>query len=173
MLVCPRPQVLSSGLRVGWVSGPSDLLERIELHQQVAALHSSGLSQAVTAAILRRWGEDGWRAHCAAVRALYRRRRDCMHAAARRHLNGLATWRPPSHGMFFWFDLRPSGCTDSLALVHKRAVEAQVLLIPGASFAAGTAPQPSTYVRAAFSTASEAAMDAGIKRLAALLRAGD
>jgi len=152
MLVCPRPQVLSSGLRVGWVSGPSDLLERIELHQQVAALHSSGLSQAVTAAILRRWGEDGWRAHCAAVRALY---------------------RPPSHGMFFWFDLRPSGCTDSLALVHKRAVEAQVLLIPGASFAAGTAPQPSTYVRAAFSTASEAAMDAGIKRLAALLRAGD
>ena len=164
-------KVLSAGLRCGWVSGPSALIERIELHQQVAALHSSGLSQAVVAAVLEAWGPAGWHAHCKGVRALYRARRDSMHASALLHLDGLASWTRPTHGMFFWLDLTPSGCTDSHALVKKRAVEAKVLLIPGSSFAAAAAPlSTSPFVRAAFSLASEEAMDVGMERLARLLK---
>ena len=164
-------KVLSAGLRVGWVSGPSALIERIELHQQVAALHSSGLSQAVVAAVLEAWGPAGWHAHCKGVRALYRARRGSMHASAVRHLDGLASWTRPTHGMFFWLDLTPSGCTDTNALVKTRAVEAKVLLIPGSSFAAAAAPlSTSPFVRAAFSLASEEEMDVGMERLAGLLK---
>jgi len=163
-------KVLSSGLRVGWVSGPAALVERIELHQQVAALHSSGLSQAVVAAVLENWGPEGWVAHCSATRALYRQRRDWMQASAEKHLHGLAHWNKPTHGMFLWLDLSPSGCTDSHALVKQRAVEAKVLLIPGSSFSAANPAAPSTFVRAAFSLASEEAMDTGLERLGELLR---
>lgn len=164
-------KVLSAGLRVGWVSGPSALIERIELHQQVAALHSSGLSQAVVAAVLEAWGPAGWHAHCKGVRALYRARRGSLHASAIRHLDGLASWTRPTHGMFFWLDLTPSGCTDTNALVKTRAVEAKVLLIPGSSFAAAAAPlSTSPFVRAAFSLASEEEMDVGMERLAGLLK---
>jgi len=165
-------KVLSSGIRVGWVSGPTHLISRIELHQQVAALHSSGLSQAVVSAVLAKWGDAGWSAHLEAVRAFYKGRCDVMQASAARHLHGLATWSRPSHGMFFWFDLSPSGCHDAHALVTTRAVAAKVLFVPGQSFAAAEKPTPSPHVRAAFSLASDEAIDVGLERLASLLRAG-
>ena len=171
--LAPRPSPLaphSPSPSPSQVSGPAALVERIELHQQVAALHSSGLSQAVVAAVLENWGPEGWVAHCSATRALYRQRRDWMQASAEKHLHGLAHWNKPTHGMFLWLDLSPSGCTDSHALVKQRAVEAKVLLIPGSSFSAANPAAPSTFVRAAFSLASEEAMDTGLERLGELLR---
>lgn len=38
-------KVLSSGLRIGWVTGPKPLIQNIELHVQSSYLHSSTLSQ--------------------------------------------------------------------------------------------------------------------------------
>lgn len=38
-------KVLSSGMRVGWVTGPKPLIQNIELHVQSSYLHSSTLSQ--------------------------------------------------------------------------------------------------------------------------------
>ena len=41
-------KVLSSGLRLGWVTGPKQLVAPIELHVQSSYLHSSALSQVST-----------------------------------------------------------------------------------------------------------------------------
>lgn len=41
-------KVLSSGLRLGWVTGPKPLIQNIELHIQSSYLHSSTLSQVRT-----------------------------------------------------------------------------------------------------------------------------
>lgn len=38
-------KVLSSGLRIGWVTGPKQLIQNLELHIQSSYLHSSTLSQ--------------------------------------------------------------------------------------------------------------------------------
>lgn len=38
-------KVLSSGLRLGWLTGPKPLVKNIELHVQSSFLHSSTLSQ--------------------------------------------------------------------------------------------------------------------------------
>ena len=38
-------KILSSGLRIGWVTGPSDLVGRINLHEQVRR-NTSGLPNA-------------------------------------------------------------------------------------------------------------------------------
>lgn len=38
-------KVLSSGLRLGWLTGPKPLVHNIELHIQSSILHSSTLSQ--------------------------------------------------------------------------------------------------------------------------------
>lgn len=40
-------KVMSSGLRIGWLTGPKSLIERIHLHMQTGSLHTSGLSQKV------------------------------------------------------------------------------------------------------------------------------
>jgi len=64
-------KVISSGLRVGWVTGPTKLVEHIQLHQQAGTMHPSGLSQAVVSALLQSWGEKGWNEHVAKVQAFY------------------------------------------------------------------------------------------------------
>ena len=40
-------KVLSSGLRLGFVSGPPQLVERIQLHMQCSVLHASSMSQII------------------------------------------------------------------------------------------------------------------------------
>ena len=159
-------KTLSSGLRIGWVTGPNALIRQLELHQQATSLHNSGLSQAVAAKLLTTMGAAGLDQHLARVALFYGRRRDALLAAATRHLTGLATWSTPSAGMFIWFQLH--GVTDSMALIKQRAVEAKVLLIPGQS--CSPTNSVSNCVRAAFSTASDADMDTALSRLATLLR---
>ena len=72
----PRP---GSGCRCG-LGRASPLPHPLAPVLQVASLHSSGLGQAVVAALLASWGEDGWAAHVAGVQSFYRRQRDCMQA---------------------------------------------------------------------------------------------
>jgi kynurenine/2-aminoadipate aminotransferase len=122
-------KTLSSGLRIGWVTGPSALIRQLELHQQATALHNSGLSQALTAKFLTHLGPAGVDAHFRDVALFYARRRDALLTAATKHLTGLARWSTPSAGMFIWFELL--GVKDSMALIKQRAVEAKVLFIPG------------------------------------------
>jgi len=82
-------KVLSSGLRVGFVTGPSQMVRALELSLQASVLHAPSLSQVLVDAVLRSWGVEGLHEHAKKVRALYRRRRDLMVAAAQKHLAGI------------------------------------------------------------------------------------
>ena len=91
-----------------------------------------------------------------------------MEASASRNLGGLARWKRPTAGMFYWFDLSPSGILDTERLVQRECRDAKVLLVPGVSFAVD-AEAASPYLRAAFSTADEEAIEEGMRRLAHVL----
>ncbi len=179
-------KLLSSGLRVGFVTGPPALIERIELHAQASVLHSSGISQALVAGLFDSWGiadagtqkegaqegasadgssYSGFVKHCASIVEFYQRRRDAFLQSADRHLTGLCEWRAPSAGMFVWIKL-PVGDADHF--IKTKARDAKVLLVPGQSFDPHDRPSP--YVRAAFSTASLEDMDTAVERLGRLLR---
>jgi kynurenine/2-aminoadipate aminotransferase len=101
-------KLLSSGMRVGFVTGPPQLIERIELHQQASVLHSSGPSQALVAGLLNNMAKEhgsahaGFAAHCDTIVEFYRVRRDSFLASADRHLTGLCEWSAPTAGMFVW-----------------------------------------------------------------------
>lgn len=41
----PRAQVLSAGLRVGFVTGPPAIVDALLLHNQASIMHTSGLAQ--------------------------------------------------------------------------------------------------------------------------------
>merc|ERR1712213_307604 len=53
-------KVLSSGLRLGFVTGPPTLIDRINLHIQASVLHASSLSQVIASELLQRWGLKGF-----------------------------------------------------------------------------------------------------------------
>ena len=165
-------KILSSGLRIGFVTGASALLRAIELHMQSTVLHTSGVSQALVAKLLTAWGVAGWESHLNCIALFYARKRDLCVAAARRHLEGVARFNTPDAGMFLWIELL-AGVRDSRLLITQKAVDAKVLFVPGAAFD----PTPSgggawsRHVRAAYSTLRDNEFDTAFTRLASLLRA--
>lgn len=160
-------KVLSSGFRVGFATGPTELIERLVLHMQTGALCTSGISQACVHALLTEWGESGWATHVRSVQALYRIRRDFFISCAEKHLDGLAEWTKPEAGMFVW--MRLNGIKDSKALIEGPAREEKVLLVPGQYFSS-TPSELSSWVRASYSTATSDEVDEALRRLALLLK---
>eukprot|EP00730_Choanoeca_flexa_P019441 TRINITY_DN9495_c0_g1_i4.p1 TRINITY_DN9495_c0_g1~~TRINITY_DN9495_c0_g1_i4.p1 ORF type:complete len:405 (+),score=71.00 TRINITY_DN9495_c0_g1_i4:128-1342(+) len=75
-------KIVSSGLRLGFVSGPAPLVDRIVLHGQAVSLHPSGISQALLLKLLEHWGPDGFEEHVAGVVDFYKAQRDAFLASA-------------------------------------------------------------------------------------------
>ncbi|KAI9327887.1 pyridoxal phosphate-dependent transferase [Obelidium mucronatum] len=159
-------KILSAGVRVGWVTGPKALVERIALHSQASILHASGMSQMLVYKVLEHWGIDGFLKHTAGVSAFYEEKGNAFMKSAEKHLKGLAEWVQPNAGMFVWIKLL--GVTDSASLIKTKAMEKKVLMVPGFEFFPN--PRTTPYVRASFSTATAEDIDVALSRLAEIIR---
>lgn len=156
-------KVLAPGLRLGYMVAPAALYPKLLQAKQAADLHTPGYNQRVVHEVVR----DGFLdRHLPTVRACYRRRRDAMQAALRRHLPAACHWVEPRGGMFFWVTL-PSG-VDTMALLPM-AVALGVAFVPGEPFFAG--PAARNTLRLSFVTATEAQIDRGVALLAQALAA--
>ena len=170
-------KLLSAGCRIGFVSAAPEMIDRLSLHIQSTALHTSGVSQLLVAALLDRWEDHhndghatieptrGFERHVQLVSRFYRERRDLFVQAAEKHLTGLAEWTVPTAGMFSWIKL--NNINDSMELIQSKAVDAKVLFVPGGVFMPNGEPSP--YVRASFSTATPEQIDEALARLRKLL----
>ena len=184
-------KILSSGVRVGVVTGPKELVEQMNLHNQATIMHTSGIAQHTVLTVLKHWGvgdlPDGinevngdiipagkypkWEAHLENLKQFYSSQCDAFMKAADKHLvdeNGesLAEYKRPTAGMFVWMKL--NGINDTTELIMTEAVSKKVLLVPGSAFYPGS--PKSSYVRAAFSVASHEQMDTAMQRLGEMLR---
>lgn len=159
-------KLVSSGMRVGFVTGPRPLLERLELHMQCSVMHCSGVSQMMLYKVLEDWGIDGFLKHAENTAELYKRKRDQCLAAMEKHLKGLAEWTVPSGGMFVWIKLHVE---DSNTLITVKAKEKGILFVPGSVFMLDSS-QPSPYIRASYSNCTEEQMDTAFQRLAEILQ---
>lgn len=160
-------KLVAAGIRLGWVTGPAPLVQRIELNLQAQSLHASALSQAILLRLFEHWGGvEGFLAHTLTVADFYKKRRDTFCCLADKHLKGLAEWSVPNAGMFIW--MRVPGADDTESLIKEKAVEAKVLMLPGASFMPNG--EKSNFVRASFSIPPEEDMDEALRRFAELLK---
>lgn len=160
-------KILSSGLRVGFMTGPKLLIDRIILHTQVSSLHPCSFSQLMILQLLYQWGEEGFLAHAERVADFYKNQRDMILAAADKWLSGLAEWHAPKAGMFLWIKIK--GISDTKQLIEQKAIEKKVLFIPGNCFYIDSSA-PSPYFRASFSVVSPEQMDMAFERLAQLIK---
>jgi GntR family transcriptional regulator/MocR family aminotransferase len=101
--------------------------------------------------------------HLRRVRPIYRRRRDAMLAALRRHLPE-ANPVGASAGLHLLAWLPPD--VDDNALVA-RAAETGIGLIPASTASCGAAPRPGLVL--GYAATDEGRIDAGVKRLARLV----
>jgi len=164
-------KVLSSGIRLGFVTGPPPLIERINLHMQASVLHASSLSQVIAYELLSQWKIEGFLQHVDFVEHFYRSRRDQMVEAAEKHLSGICQWSVPDGGMFLW--LRVPQIPDTWDMLMKKGLERNIMLLPGKGFmpcGISDGQQTSSYMRAAFSVAPEEKFDVAFERLAQLIK---
>lgn len=161
-------KILSSGLRLGYVTGPQYLLRRIELRMQVSTLHTSALSQVLVYKLLDHWGESQFDEHCKSVQSFYKEKRDSLMAACERHLKGIAEWNVPVGGMFLWLHVPDVDDTHHMAV--KKCLENQLLVVPGFPFVQHSGQPKCKYIRLSFSLATSEQMDEGCRRLAKVIR---
>ncbi|RCH85795.1 hypothetical protein CU098_003180 [Rhizopus stolonifer] len=161
-------KILSSGLRIGWATGPKVLIERINMHTMVTNLQPSGVPQAMIYGLLEKWGYEGFFDHVSRVSDFYREKRDQFCECLERRMKGRAEWAIPTAGMFVWLKLL-GGITDSYDLVMNKVLKENVLAIPGLAFM----PQKNKncYVRVSFSNVSKEEMDEALRRLAVVIDA--
>ncbi|XP_015610515.1 kynurenine/alpha-aminoadipate aminotransferase, mitochondrial isoform X1 [Cephus cinctus] len=160
-------KVLSSGLRLGFITAAAPLVASIELHMQSSHLHAPTLSQVIAYKLLKIWGYEKMMEHFRRIRLFYKQRRDLIAGLAKKHLHGLAEFSLPSAGFFLW--IKVWGIKDTWKMVMQRGVTHGVLMAPGAAFMADPS-QPCNAIRASFAKASYEEMDLALERLAILIR---
>lgn len=154
-------KVLTPGLRVAWVVGPTQLIRKLVLAKQGADLHTATFNQMIAYEIAK---EGFLEEHVPLIRKLYRERRDAMLAALEEYFPDNVSWTHPQGGLFLWVTL-PEG-VDATALL-KDALEYRIAFVPGASFHANGGG--SNTMRLSFSNVTPEQIDEGIKRLGRVL----
>ncbi len=150
-------KLIAPGLRIGYAVAEPKLLAALIQAKQAADLHTNIFGQAILAELIEA-GELGPQAE--RTRAFYRRRRDRMVEALRKHLPDSVAFAVPKGGMFLWLRF-PEG-TDPGRLLEL-ALEEGVAFVPGDPFFAGGA-YPAA--RLTFASVPEEAIEEGVRRLA-------
>jgi 2-aminoadipate transaminase len=149
------------GVRLGWAAAPATISARLVSAKQNTDQCAGALGQRLFEEYVRRgWIEE----QLAASRSLYRRKCEGMLRALEQAMPGGVRWTRPGGGFFTWLTLPDGGDSGLLA---RRAAEAGVGIVPGSVFFPDG--RGSDNVRLSFSLVDEAAIDAGIPRLARLL----
>ena len=160
-------KILSSGIRLGFVTGPKPIIERINLHMQASVLHASSLSQVLVSDLMSQWGSTGFNNHIREVEDFYKNRRNKLHEAADKHLTGLCEFSIPLGGMFLW--IKVPGLGSTWDMIMQRGLQQNIMLMPGKAFQPDQTA-PCQFLRAAFSIAAEKDFDTAMERLARLIR---
>ena len=152
-------KILSPGVRIGWVSGPKDIIRQMAVFKQAVDLCSSPITQVLTYEYCRKGYLDS---HLPNIVQDYRVKRDAMEESFRKHLapQGI-TWVKPEGGFFYWLN---TGNIDSGELARK-ALEKKVAILPGAPFCIN----PEAGIHAArinYSFSKPDVIEEGVSRLA-------
>lgn len=154
-------KVLSAGMRIGFVCGPKELVQKIVVVKQVNDVHTNQFFQMVASKFIDTYGLDE---HIEFIRKLYRDKCNLMLSELDKYVAGKAEYTRPEGGLFIWLTVN-GGDGDEIA---KKAIASKVAVVTGSSFnpiQGGYSPS----VRLNFSTPSDEQIIEGVKRLASIL----
>ena len=148
-------KVLATGLRMGWVMGPTALVNRMSATR--FDMGSSPFQGRIIAETIRNGDLDR---HVERLRGIYKRKLNRMEDALGRYCSEYTTYSKPLGGFFLWLHLRPGiGSRD----VQQAAAERGVIIGQGPQFFADG--KATNHVRLAFSYCSMEDIEPGIHKL--------
>ncbi len=155
-------KIFSPGIRLGWVTAPHPILEKVVFAKQSADLCSSSFTQMVVEEFLN---ENDLDEYLAQLVKTYRGRRDAMLAALDEFFPPEASWSRPLGGFFVWARLPEFiDTTEMLA----EAINQKVAYVPGRAFFADGSG--ANFMRLAFCYPNEEDIHEGVKRLAGVVK---
>jgi DNA-binding transcriptional MocR family regulator len=158
-------KIFAPGLRLGYASGSAEIIGYFQLYKQGMNIHTSAMDQSLLAGLFASHTYDEFRALIKENCNIYRRNRDAIIEAARKHLPADIRYTIPTTGMFIWFEMPES--FDAGRMVERDGMELGVLLIPGSSFS--TAGSLKNYMRASFSMITQEQAEEGMLRFSAMI----
>jgi len=141
-------KILSPGMRVGFVSAPKDVIQKIVVCKQVADVHTNILAQMTADEFLKQYDLEE---HLTRIRAIYRKKCSLMLSEIDKNFSKKISVTRPQGGLFIWATL-PEGC-DMMGFC-KKAVEAKVAVVPGNAFTIHE-DDPTSSFRLNFSTPTD------------------
>ncbi|WP_114390939.1 PLP-dependent aminotransferase family protein [Notoacmeibacter marinus] len=154
-------KTLAPGLRIGWVCGARQILERLIIIKQAGDLHTSTINQMVIDHIARTVFDE----QVEKIGSVYSARRDKLLTELEKNMPEGVSWTEPEGGMFVWVTL-PKGL-DGAALLEKSIETEKVAFVPGqAFFADGSGANT---IRLSFSCAGDEMIEEGMARLGRLI----
>jgi len=158
-------KIFAPGLRLGYASGPAEIICYFQLYKQASNLHTSAMDQAFLAGFLDNHTHEEFRALIRENCGIYRRNRDAVLAAARKYLPEDIRYDIPDAGMFIWFEM-PAGF-DAERMMEMDSMEIGILLVPGSGFS--TTGGLKNYMRASFSMIAQEQFEEGMTRFAKMI----
>ncbi|TGE31560.1 PLP-dependent aminotransferase family protein [Desulfosporosinus sp. Sb-LF] len=154
-------KTLAPGLRLGWIVGGKNLIDKLVVAKKGTDLHTSTLLQRATHYYLTHFNATE---HIETIRQAYKVRRDLMLNELKENFFDRAIWTEPNGGMFIWLTLPER--YDTLDLLPK-ALAGNVAYVPGAHFFVNGGGCSS--MRLNFSNPTPLQIKQGIKLLANIL----
>ncbi len=151
-------KILGPGLRLGWLLGPKEIIEKCELAKQSADACTSTFSQVLAHEYLKK-GKLG--PYVQSLRKIYARRATLMLNALEKYMPESITWTRPKGGFYVWVTM-PENMDSSKVLM--KSIEM------GAAFVIGNAFDPlgtrNNSFRLAYSYTPEEKIEEGIEIIA-------
>lgn len=155
-------KILSSGMRIGFVNAPAEIIAKMVVAKQVEDVHTNLFAQMLCHRYMAEYDMD---AHVAMIRELYRDKAGRMLAALDAEMPQSVAYTRPEGGLFLWCTL-PDG-RDAAPFV-KKFLENKVAVVPGSAFMC-VENAPSDSFRLNYSMPSDEDIDRGVAILGKVL----
>lgn len=121
-------KIMAPGYRIGWTCANDEIIEKLNLIAQAAALQTSTIAPMIIARYMDMFDLD---AHVAKIRETYKHRCELMIGTMRETFPSEARFTDPDGGLFTWVELPEYVNTRELAAI---ALENNVAFVPGSGF---------------------------------------
>ncbi len=156
-------KVISPGMRVAYVCGPSPVVQKMVVCKQGADVHTNIWAQVVCYHFMH---DYDFNAHLENLRKIYTKKRQVLLDAMEKNLAPYITWDNFDGGLFAWCHL-PEGV--DMPDFCMKAVERKVCVVPGTAFLTDESEKCDAF-RINFSTPTDEQLVKGIEILGGLIR---
>ena len=155
-------KTLAPGLRVGYVSAPKPVVQKMVVCKQVSDVHTNIMAQMICDEYLKNYDMD---AHLEEIRAIYRHKCGLMLDEIDRNFSKKITVTKPEGGLFIWATL-PEG-SDMMGFCNTAVQKYKVAVVPGTAFLIHETDKTSSF-RLNFSTPTDEQLIKGCEILGKL-----